>query len=59
MPLFEANVKVVRHESWTVEAFDIEGARRKFKLCTEDVKEHSAAGEVTDWEVYAVMEVKE
>lgn len=57
MKLFEANVRVTRHERWTVEAIEIEGARRKFQLGTSDVKEGGATGELTDWEVYAVHEI--
>jgi len=58
MPMFEANMRVVRDERWVVEAFDIEGARRKFQLGTEDVENVSSPiGQLADWEVYAVTEM--
>lgn len=58
MPLFEANMRVVHHECWTVEAKDAAEARAKFSKLTEDVQEDDTGGEVTDWECYAVTEVK-
>lgn len=59
MPLYEANMRVVHHEVWVVEAKDAEEARQKFTDLTPDVEEDETGGEVTDWECYAVMEVKQ
>lgn len=59
MPLFEANVRVIHDECWTVEANDIEGARRKFQLFTDDVQDDDSGGPVVEWEVYAVTELKD
>jgi len=53
MPLFEANMRVVYHECWYVEAKDADEARKKFSDLTDDVQTDEA-GEVTDWECYAV-----
>lgn len=54
MPKFLATMRVIHVETWEVEAHDIEGARRKFQLCTEDVIDDDSGGEIVDWEVVSV-----
>lgn len=57
MPMFEANMRVIHHERWVVEAGNADEARKKFSELTEDVQEDETGGEVTDWECYAVTEI--
>lgn len=58
MPTFEANMRVIHHECWTVEAKDAEEARKKFSEFSEDVQDDETGGEIVDWECYAVTEVE-
>jgi len=58
MPTFEATMRVVHSEIWTVEATNADEARKKFSELTEDVQEDESGGEVVDWECYAVKEVE-
>jgi hypothetical protein len=49
MPKFIATMRVIRVETWDVEAKDEEEARKKFSELAEDVIDD--VGEVVDWEV--------
>ena len=51
MPTFTATMRVIRVETWEVEAKDEEEARKKFGELAEDVIDDDSGGEVVDWEV--------
>jgi hypothetical protein len=57
MKQFDALVRVVHMETWSVEAKDEAAARKKFSKLTEDVQDDETGGEVVDWEVYSLKEV--
>jgi len=54
MPMFDALVRVVHMETWSVEAKDAEEARQKLTEFTDDVQDDETGGEVVDWEVESV-----
>jgi hypothetical protein len=56
MPQFDAVVRVVHVETWSVEAKDAKEAREKFAKLAEDVIDDETGGEVVDWEVQSVKE---
>lgn len=57
MPTFEATMRVVHVETWTVEARDEADARKQFSDFSEAVHDDDSGGEVVDWEVYQIKEV--
>lgn len=54
MPTFEALVRVVHNETWTVDAEDETAAREKIDQLTDDVDTDDAGGEVVDWEITSI-----
>lgn len=58
MPTFEATMRVVHVETWTVEAKDAADARQQFSELTESVETDDTGGEVVDWEVSQLREVQ-
>jgi hypothetical protein len=56
MPQFEAIVRVVHVETWSVEAKDAAEARKKLSDFSEDVIDDETGGDVVDWEVTSVKE---
>ena len=56
MKTYEALVRVVHMETWTVDAEDEAEARKKISDLTEDVETDKAGGEVVDWEVYNIKD---
>lgn len=54
MPMFQATVRVVHVETWTVEADDEAHARRAISELSEDVETDETGGEVVDWEVNSI-----
>jgi hypothetical protein len=56
MKTFEATVRVVHVETWTVEAKNEAEARKKLSELTEDVVDDDGGGEVVDWEVVQIKE---
>lgn len=59
MPEFNARMRVVHVETWSVNATDASEARRKFSELAEDVIDDDAGGEVVDWEVLSVAPAPE
>lgn len=59
MKTYEATVRVVHVETWTVDAKDEAEARKKFSDLTEAVETDETGGETVDWEVYTIKEVSE
>lgn len=59
MPRFDATMRVVHVETWSVEAKDAEEARAKFSELTEDVIDDDSGGEVVDWEVQFIKPASE
>ena len=59
MPTFDATVRVVHVETWSVEAKDRTEAKLKLSKFTEDVMHDETGGEVVDWEVMSVKESPE
>lgn len=57
MKVYEAIVRVVYVETWTVDAKDETDARKKFSELTEDVDDDATSGEVVDWEIYQIHEI--
>lgn len=53
---YEATMRVVHMETWTVEAKDEAEARKKISAITQDVETDETGGEVVDWEVHAIRE---
>lgn len=54
MPQFDALMRVVHVETWSVEAVDEADARAKFGNFTEEVIDEDTGGEVVDWEIISV-----
>jgi len=57
MKVYEAVVRVVHMETWTVDAKDEADARKMFSELTEAVETDETGGEVVDWEVYQLREI--
>lgn len=55
---YEALVRVVHMETWSVEANNEAEARKKMSELSEDVQDDETGGEVVDWEVYSIKEAK-
>lgn len=53
---YEALVRVVHMETWTVDAKDEAEARKKISDLTDAVETDETGGEVVDWEVYGLKE---
>ena len=58
MKTFEATVRVVHVETWSVEAKDESEARMKLSALTEEVETDETGGETVDWEVIKIKEAK-
>jgi hypothetical protein len=54
MPTFTAEMRVIHHVTWEVEAADEEDARQKFENMTPDVVDDDTGGEIVDWKVRSV-----
>ena len=54
MATFEATVRVVHMETWTVEAADEAQARAMISSLDSLVDTDEPGGEVVDWEVYTI-----
>jgi hypothetical protein len=54
MPTFEARMRVVHQETWTVEAADEADARKKLMAIADDVETDDAGGEVVGWEIQSI-----
>lgn len=54
MPQFDALMRVVHVETWSVEAKDEAEARAKFSKFTDEVIDEDTGGEVVDWEVISL-----
>ena len=57
MPTFEALMKVVHNETWTVEAKDKNEAQKKFEELAADVIDDDSGGEVVDWEPISIKQM--
>jgi hypothetical protein len=55
--LFEALVRVVHMETWTVDAKDEAEARKKISELTDAVETDETGGEIVDWEVKSIRDV--
>ena len=58
MPTYDAIMRVVHRETWTVEAKDEAEAREKFAKIADDVDTDETGGEVTDWEIVSVKKAR-
>jgi hypothetical protein len=54
MPTFTAEMRVIHHEAWEVEAKDEAEARRKIMDMHDDVVTDETGGEVVDLEILKV-----
>jgi hypothetical protein len=59
MPTFEAHMRVVHMETWTVEADDAREAIAKFNSCAPEVETDETGGEIVDWEIYELNGVSD
>lgn len=57
MKVYQATMRVVHMETWTVDAKDEAEARKKIGELSEAVETDETGGEVVDWEVYGITEV--
>jgi hypothetical protein len=57
MKVYDATVRVIHVETWTVDAENEDDARKKFSELTEAVETDETGGEVVDWEVMTLCEV--
>ena len=58
MPTYDAVMRVVHRETWTVEAATEAEAREKFAKISDDVDTDETCGEVTDWEIVSVKKAR-
>ena len=58
MPTYDAIMRGVHRETWTVEAQDEAEAREKFAKISDDVDTDETGGEVTDWEIVSVKKAR-
>lgn len=56
MKVYEATMRVVYTETWTVDAENEAEARKKISELTADVETGDPSGEIADWEVYAIRD---
>lgn len=54
MPSFDATMRVIHMETWSVEAKDEAEARKKFSEMSPHVEMDDEGGEIVDWEVYEI-----
>jgi hypothetical protein len=59
MAQYEAVMRVVHTEIWTVEAKDAAEARKKFTDFHESVVHGSLGGEVIDWEIKTIRKLED
>jgi hypothetical protein len=54
MAIFEAHMRVVHLEIWSVEATDETEARKMISDMAEDVETDETGGETVDWEIMSL-----
>jgi hypothetical protein len=59
MQTYEATMRVVHAEIWTVEAKDEAEARKKISELSPHVEMDEDGGEIVDWECYQIKPVAE
>jgi hypothetical protein len=59
MKTYEARMKVVHDELWSVQASCEEEAKKKLEDLHADVSEDETGGEIVDWEIVSIKEIEE